>query len=311
VSKPLVSLAICTLNRALLLGDTLRSFAEAHRPPDAPCELLVVDNGSSDTTAEVTRHWAANSALPLRYVLENDQGLSRARNRAVREAAGDWIWFVDDDVYFSTGWWTGVVEALNLFPDAAVLAGRVVPVFDAPRPAWLPSSALPYYGLTALGDEPRLLEATEYPVGANVAFRKSVFDGVGEFRPDLGRIGDTLLSSEETDLVDRIRARDHAVAYAPRAEVQHRVGAERLTMSWLRRRAYWGGISYVLTDGASYGSGRMRLVRQAARRAWNVTRGVLAMNVNGDDQLEYARLLGAARQYLVQALRGQAAQSDS
>ena len=236
-------------------------------------------------------------------MFEGRQGLSCARNRAVQEAAGEWIWFVDDDVYFSTGWWEGVGEGLGLFPDAAVIAGRVVPAFDGPRPAWLPSSALPYYGLTAFGDEPRLLEPMEYPVGANVAFRKSVFDEIGPFRADLGRIGDGLLSSEETEVVDRLWARGRGIGYAPRAELRHRVSAERTTMSWLRRRAYWGGISYVLTDGVSSGSSRARLIGRAAQGAWRIARGVLTGGLERDDQLVYARELGTVRQYLAEALR--------
>jgi hypothetical protein len=93
-----------------------------------------------------------------------------------------------------------------------------------------------------------------------------VLDEIGPFRADLGRIGDGLLSSEETEVVDRLWARSHLVAYAPRAEVRHRVTAERTTMSWLRRRAYWGGVSYVLTDDVSNGSSRAEIGRTGRAR---------------------------------------------
>jgi glycosyltransferase involved in cell wall biosynthesis len=301
--NPRLTIAICTFNRAALLDDALRSYAAMRKPSEIPVELLVVDNNSSDETAAVVRRWAGRSQAPLRYVFERPQGLSRARNRAVEEAAGDWIWFVDDDVYFADGWLDGVRDGLALFPDASVLAGRVVPAFDSQRPSWLPASALGYYGMTEFGNEPRWLDDAEDPVGANTAFRKSVLREVGPFRLDLGRVADGLTSCEEIDVVRRLRARGHRAAYVAHAEVLHRVTDERATMSWLRRRAYWGGVSCVLVDGKSRGAARWKLMCQAAERVRDVVRGALTKGLGHDAQIDYARQLGNARQYVTEALR--------
>jgi glycosyltransferase involved in cell wall biosynthesis len=300
---PLLSIAICTCNRATLLDDALRSFAATAKPSGIAFELLVIDNNSRDRTRLVVEHWAARSEFPLRYIFEGKQGLSRARNRAVKEAVGHWVWYVDDDVYFSPGWLEGVREGMKLFPRASGLAGRVMPVFEPAQPAWLPSSALPYYGVTSFGDEPRWLGAAEYPVGANAAFRRSVFEEVGLFREDLGRSADTLFSSEETDMTIRLYARGHKVGYAPSAEVRHRIPENRATMSWLRKRAYWGGVSQVRADGTIRGSSRVALLCKAAWMVQNISRTVFQKGLGLDRQIAYAWQLGMVRQYLTEAAR--------
>lgn len=299
----LLSVAICTFNRAALLDAALLSLAATDKPSGLPFEVLVIDNNSSDSTYSVVERWAARSEAPLRYVFEGRQGLSPARNRAVKEAAGDWIWYVDDDVYFSPGWFHGVLEGLRFFPRASVLAGRVVPIFEPAKPSWLPSAALGYYGMTSFGDDLRWLASTEFPVGANAAFRRSVFEEVGLFREDLGRVADSLLSAEETDIVTKIHERGHQVGYAPAAEVRHRVPEKRATMSWLRRRAYWGGVSHVLADGATRRSKRLGLIRSAAWRLRGVGGSAFRKGLGLNDQIEYAWQLGMARQYLAEAAR--------
>src|SRR5262245_37859431 len=211
----LLSIAICTFNRAAFLDEALRSFAATDKLSDLPFELLVIDNNSGDTTCSVVERWAARSRFPLRYVFEGKQGLSVARNRAIKEATGQWIWYVDDDVYFSPRWLEGALEGMRFFPQSSVLAGRIRLTFEQAQPSWLPPSAFSYYGMTSFGDEPRWLDLKEYPVGANTAFRRSVFNEVGLFREDLGRIADSLLSSEEMEMVIRLAKRGHKIGYVP------------------------------------------------------------------------------------------------
>jgi GT2 family glycosyltransferase len=243
----------------------------------------------------------------VRRIFEPTQGLSVARNRAVQEAAGEWLWYVDDDVLFAPGWLDAVRDGLRRFPDAAALAGRVVLAFEPAHPAppaWLPAAALPYYGKTAFGDVPRRLGPTEFPVGANMGFRRTAFRDVGLFDVRLGRRGGVLRSCEESDFVARLRARGHEVAYVPAAEVRHRIGPDRARMRWLLRRAYWGGISYVLTDGRTAGGSSATAVRHAIRALRSVARAALAHGLDRERQIDYAWQLGTAREYLAHAVRG-------
>jgi GT2 family glycosyltransferase len=210
---------------------------------------------------------------------------------------------VDDDVLVSPGWLDGVLDGFRRFPEAAALAGAVTLAFEPAAPAWLPAAAYPYYGMTRLGDVPRRLGSTEYPVGANMGFRRAVFDAVGFFDEGLGRTGDTLRSCEESDLLDRLRRDGHAAAYVPGAEVSHRIRADRTTMRWLRRRAYWGGISYVLMDGRAAERHPAAALRLATRAVRTVARTALAHGFDPERQLDYAWELGTAREYLARAVR--------
>jgi glycosyltransferase involved in cell wall biosynthesis len=298
-----LSIAICTFNRARLLDEALRSFAAIAAPSVIPFELLVIDNNSRDRTRAVVAEWSARSAFPLRWVFEERQGLSRARNRAIEAAVGTWLWFVDDDVHFSPGWLDGAARGIASFPRAVMLAGRVVPTFEVAQPGWLPPAALGYYGITGFGDEARQLQAGEYPVGANMAIHRSVVADVGAFREDLGRIGDALRSSEETDLADRLHQRGATIGYAPGAEVRHRIDQDRATMAWLRRRAYWGGISSVLTERTFRHASRLERLRTAARIVKRLGSDVLREGVDRNQQIAYAWRLGKSRQYLIEAAR--------
>src|SRR5438132_8818753 len=156
----LLTIAICTFNRARLLDDTLRSLDAVVKPHGLSVELLVVDNNSDDDTSSVVQRWAKQAKIPVRYVFEAAQGLSRARNRAIKEGAGEWIWYADDDIYFTGGWLQGVAQGLESFPNASALAGRISLLFEPVKPHWLQSSLLSYYGLTSFGDEARWLEIT-------------------------------------------------------------------------------------------------------------------------------------------------------
>lgn len=297
-----MSIVVCTFDRAAILDDALQSFAAVERPEDASFELLVIDNNSADATRSVAERWAREAPFVLRYAFEPKQGLSHARNLAVREAAGEWIWYVDDDVLFSPEWLVGAVAALHRFAGAAVVAGRVVPVFEPAAPPWLPASALPFYGLTSFGEEARWLGQREYPVGANAAFRRAMLARAGLFRPDLGRVGSSLLSGEEIDMVLRMTEFGDGVGYTPLATVQHRVPAERVTMKWLRRRAFWGGISQVLAVEMRSPRNWAGLLREAARTMWIATRGMLR-GLNADNQIECAFRFGTAMQYVNELLR--------
>jgi glycosyltransferase involved in cell wall biosynthesis len=299
----LLSVAICTFNRAAFLDDALRSFAATDKLSDIPFELLVIDNNSGDSTRSVVERWAARSKFPLRYVFEGKQGLSVARNRAIKEMAGHWVWYVDDDVYFSPRWLDGVLEGIKFFPQSSVLAGRVLLAFEPAKPSWLPPSALPHYGMTSFGDELRWLKRREFPVGANMAFRRPVFDEVGLFREDLGRVADSLLSAEETDMVIRLYQRGHKIGYVPGAAVWHRVSEDRATMSWLKKRAYWGGVSYVLAVGTLSNLSRFGLIGKAVQKIGTVGKAVLTNGCGLNEQIYYAWQLGAARQYLAEAAR--------
>ncbi len=99
-----LTLAVPTHNRAATLGETLASLAAQSLPEDIETECIVIDNNSTDRTPAVVEEAAARAPFAMRRVFEARPGSSFARNRAVDEAVGDFILFIDDDAVAESNW---------------------------------------------------------------------------------------------------------------------------------------------------------------------------------------------------------------
>src|SRR5690349_5184620 len=133
-----VTIAICTRNRAASLRRMLNSLTLVEFPGGTQCEVVVVDNGSTDDTASIIESFAG--ALPIRHDVEPAPGVSFARNRAVGMARGKFIVWTDDDVVVDRQWLSAYVAAFGRWPEADLFGGKILPVFEGPVPAWLKPS---------------------------------------------------------------------------------------------------------------------------------------------------------------------------
>ncbi|MGO4549196.1 glycosyltransferase [Paenibacillus sp. 2TAB23] len=236
-----VTVAICTHNRAKDTGEAIESVLVQNYEPEQ-IEIVVIDNRSTDNTAEVVGSLARLHGSRVRYVLENKLGLSVARNRAIKEAKGEYILFLDDDALASPGWVRHIVEVFESSPDIGCVGGRIDPIWEVAEPDWIPEEHRSVFTILDYADKVKEMPAPAIPYGANVAFRTSVFRHFKPFREDLGRVGTNLLSSEESELIARIRER-YTVFYTPHASVQHKIAKERTTKKWFLKRIFWQGVS--------------------------------------------------------------------
>src|SRR5581483_1450548 len=224
----MISVIICTYNRAESLKRTLESLAAVDAPGDLAWEIVVVDNHSGDATRAVVEDFAGASALRVRYVYESEQGLSRARNRGVRAAAGDILAFIDDDVTVDRAWLRALRDAFERTGGLGV-GGKIVPVWPFPKPDWLTEQG-PYRLMNVivgfdLGAAPRDLDRP--PFGANMSFARRAFERYGVFRTDLGRVGASLICNEDTEFGARLLRAGEKLFYEPRALVYHPVERRR------------------------------------------------------------------------------------
>src|SRR5262249_8080184 len=126
-APPSLTVAICTKDRAWSVARCLDSLlplqqvAAGERPA---FEILVVDNPPSDSS---TRALVAALAS-VRYASEPKPGLDFARNMAVREAFGDYLSFLDDDVIVDRSWFDGLRRAISENPEAGAITGPVLPM---------------------------------------------------------------------------------------------------------------------------------------------------------------------------------------
>jgi glycosyltransferase involved in cell wall biosynthesis len=240
-----ISVIICTYNRAGILRQTLETFCRLHVEASLPWELLVVDNNSTDDTHACCEEFARK--LPLRYVFEPRQGLSAARNRGIKEAHGDLLAFTDDDVDVDPHWLAALHDAATRHPEVVFFGGRILPCWEIEPPDWLQAhSASLLKGVTThfdLGPEERFYKGSFF--GANMAFRKSIFDAGENFREDLGRKQNVLVHGEESELIGRLSEEGHKGLYVPAATVHHRIPASRMTESYVRNWFIGHGITKV------------------------------------------------------------------
>jgi glucosyl-dolichyl phosphate glucuronosyltransferase len=229
-----ITVAICTWNRSQLLDKTLAEMQKLVIPHDVDWQLVIVNNNCTDDTDHVlARH---SQSLPLQRLLETKQGLSHARNCAVDACSGDFLIWTDDDVLVDPHWMQEYCLAFQKWPQATFFGGRIRPWFEVDPPAWILNNTATLQGmlvLRELGDQQSKL-GERLPFGANMAFRRSVFD---EFRfdPRVGIQGSDRIAGEETELFRQLRANGHTGVWVPTASVQHFVTRDRLTVDFMWR----------------------------------------------------------------------------
>lgn len=240
-----ISVIICTWNRATLLKKTLEQLTKTKVPSDLAWEVIIINNNCTDHTTAVVESF--KSQLPIRMVVESEQGISAARNRGITEAIGELILWTDDDVLVSEHWLQEYAHALSEHPEVAVLGGPIHPWFDGTPPKWLAKGwreVESAYAVRDLGNEAFSLGTTELPYGANYAIRRSI---QSKFLYDtkLGRKGTQMLSGEESEVMASIIAAGHSGLWLPNAKVQHFIGSDRQTLAYLRRYYYAMGVTIV------------------------------------------------------------------
>jgi glucosyl-dolichyl phosphate glucuronosyltransferase len=233
-----LTVIVCTHNRPDALERCLVSIAAL----EDPVELIVVDSASDVPVDALAARFGA------RYHHETGPGLSRARNAGFRLASHPIVAFVDDDTEVRPDW-ARLIHAPFADPAVASVGGACTPSFGADRPRWLSDRLLQYAGITRFGTRSRAVQSKlEYPFGANLALRAGVVSDLGGFREDLGRTGASLLSGEESALLDAISQAGHTIWIEPRAVVRHHVAAERCRSSYYWRRLWWQGITRARAD---------------------------------------------------------------
>lgn len=231
MTKPRISVCVCTYQGAGRIGDTLASLAHQSAPRET-YEIVVVDNNSSDqeATRKIANAFEARGA-PVKWVIESNLGLSHARNRALQESCGDYLLFIDDDAIASPRFIARHLAAIERYrPD--VLGGNVNPLFESPPPPELGYGDWERWSLKFFGGEDRWLCEGEYFIGTNMGARREILEAEA-FDPALGRRGEALVGGEDWFLGEARFRR----LFVAGADVFHKVPKERLERAYLAKRS--------------------------------------------------------------------------
>lgn len=234
----LISLVITTYNRAALLGKALESVARSKIDNPLQVEVVVIDNNSTDHTREAVDGVRAHGfPFELRYVLEQHQGLSHARNRGAHEASGTYVAYMDDDQLIDEHYLSRI-EGVFQRTQATCAGGPVLYYNKSELPYWV-SPLLENTGQTWYGDKVKVLGPADGMLqGGNMVFNRGELIRIGGYDTKLGRAGDSLMAGEEDDLQNRLHAANKTVVYDPGLVQYHYLAPVRLTKRYWRRHKF-------------------------------------------------------------------------
>jgi glycosyltransferase involved in cell wall biosynthesis len=251
-----ITAILCTYNRCQSLARALDSIAASVLSDSVEWEVLVVDNKSSDRTVAVVEDFCRRYPGRFRYLFEPQQGKSYALNAGIREARGNILVFVDDDVIVEPEWLHNLTNALY-DSQWAGCGGRILPERGFVPPSWLALNG-PCNLVGALcayfdhGDVSG--ELKDPPFGANMAFRKEMFARYGYFRTDLGPFPNNKIGFEDTEFSRRLMAAGEHLRYVATAVVYHEVPEYRVRKEFVLKWWFDFGRGSVRETGRKLGT---------------------------------------------------------
>lgn len=236
-----LTVAVCSYNRAARLPVLVPALMAQTCP--APFEVLVINNNSSDDTQEVLEQLHREYGKRLRYVLEPNQGIVHARNRAIAEALDrDYLVFIDDDELPRDGFLLAAMREFDSHETARCVGGKIVVDFEQqPRPAWLGNDLLGFLGQNDNGDSSLWVKDHSTPLwSGNIAYAMAVFREHPDLRFDIryDRQGKNVGGGEDVLMFQEFLSRGLPMRYCPDMVVDHLVEPWRLCRRYFLRLHY-------------------------------------------------------------------------
>lgn len=234
-----VSVIICTYSTERL-QDTITAVNSLLVQSYPNVEIIISVDHNEELFEILKEQFSKRVYLAFNYSV---RGLSDTRNAGVLKATGDIIAFMDDDGVADRNWVKTLVSNYES-PDAIAVGGKLVPVWEKERPWWFPEELDWIVGCTYKGHPQEKTEVRNL-IGCNMSFRREVFDYVGYFKPDIGRLGKVPLGGEEMEYCIRVQNAfpKGKIIYEPEAIVYHKVAKHRESINYIIKRSYGEGIS--------------------------------------------------------------------
>jgi len=270
----MISVVIPTRNRADLLALTLSSILKQNLA-QSEFEVLVIDNGSTDSTQSVIREYQSKSTN-IKSIYASEPGLHTGRHTGMTASQGDILVFADDDIEALPTWLNSIAEVFQ-DPNVAMVGGNNYPMFLDTPPIWFTKlwnrptfrdykaisslSVIEFFGHTRT--------VSPYLIwGCNFSIRKEILLAAGGFHPDgMPKELIRFRGDGETHVSRYVADSGMKCVFHPGASVYHKVTPERMTFDYFRQRGFNQGVSDSYTQlrqqDASAGSFQSGFIRKA------------------------------------------------
>jgi len=232
----LCSCCINTYKRPELLKKLILSLENQELDSDINLEIIVVDNDNEKQAESVINELQQNSRHQIKYFNQPIKNISLTRNKAVAEATGKLIFFIDDDGYADKNWITESIKCLRKY-DADAVFGKVVPYFEQGVDKWLKDGPFFKRIFQKTG------EISKFKRTGNCVIKAEMIKSlIHPFDPIFGLTG-----GEDVNLFTKLEKKGAKFIFCAEAIVFDFVPLERANLRWLTRRSFRAGITY--TDG--------------------------------------------------------------
>jgi GT2 family glycosyltransferase len=217
----------------------MKCISSLSRQTTKPAETIL----ALDPLDDLVEFYKTRVPPHVKIVVSDGIGLSYARNAGVKAATGDVVAFIDDDAEADEKW---LEKSVENYQDEQVIGvgGFIKAKWTSVRPMWFPEELDWIVGCSYKG-MPLRRTTIRNPIGCNMSFRRMVFEKVGYFRTDIGRLGSMLLANEETEFAIRALKQNvgSKIIFEPSALVHHKVSKNRESLKYVWTRSFYEGVS--------------------------------------------------------------------
>ncbi|MEH2068510.1 MAG: hormogonium polysaccharide biosynthesis glycosyltransferase HpsE [Nostoc sp.] len=231
------TVAIPTYNGESRLPELLERLKNQLQTENLSWEIIVVDNNSTDNTAKLIQTYQRNwqCTYPLKYCFEAKQGAAYARKKAVAEAKGKLIGFLDDDNYPIPNWVAAAYSFAQKYPKVGAYGSQIHPDWEVEPPENFQRIAA-FLAITERGNLPLLYQPKNrlLPPSAGLVIRKQAWiESVPDKSILTGRVKGNMLTSEDLEMLSYIQKAGWEIWYNPEMEIYHKIPSSRLQKDYL------------------------------------------------------------------------------
>lgn len=238
------SIIIATYNRPKLLGELLDSLLIQNFQPEN-FEILIIDNNSKNNVeSQVTSFLKKHPKFNIKVFKQEQQGVQHAWNKGIEKAQGELLIFVDDDICFHKDYFYQLEKDFSDNLKNVAGGGKVAPVFEFQKPAWINKYVMPYFAEINLGEK-NLFPKNKNPLGANMIISKNIFEKIGKFKTECIKEKTPVLpGSFEKELFQRIKKENILVYYFHDLVVWHFIPQEKINKLYVKEQAIESGKTF-------------------------------------------------------------------